>query len=109
MTQAVATGNLEHFTLAVAGSLILVLTAILWYFIRDRMQFSMKEREVLYKKLSEGSERMKSTDQKVVILEERCPDRDFLRNIDTRLVGLESKLEAMQKLLAMLVEIRNGG
>lgn len=105
---AASSGSLSSFALAVAGSLILVLAMLLWYFVRDRMQFSLKEREVLYKKLSEGSERMKATDQCVAVLQERCPDKDFLRNLDTRLVGVEAKIDHMSKLLATLVEIRNG-
>jgi hypothetical protein len=104
---AATTGSIEHFALAVAGSLVLILAAICWYFIRDRLQFSMKEREVLYKKLAEGSERMKSTDQTVAVLQERCPDKDFMRNLDVRLIGVEAKLDHMGSLLAKLVEIRN--
>lgn len=46
------------FVLAIAGTLIFALSALLWWFIRDRMKQRGKKEDLLDKRLASGSETM---------------------------------------------------
>ena len=81
----------------VALSPSLILSALLW-----------REHDTVRRKFHDVAARFRVQEKELLDLKLRCPDKDFLRNMDARLIGLEAKLDHMTRLLSTLVEIRNG-
>jgi len=87
-----------HEALTCLGlGLALIVGALLW-----------REHDLVRQKLHDVAARFRVQEKDMLDLKLRCPDKDFLRNMDARLIGLEAKLDHMTRLLSTLVEIRNG-
>ena len=87
-----------HEALTCLGlGLALIVGALLW-----------REHDLVRQKLHDVAARLYRHEQEIVDVKLRCPDKDFLKNMDARLIGLEAKLDHMTRLLSTLVEIRNG-
>jgi len=77
MAQQVANSGdvaLIYVVIAVSAGIIVVLTTLVWFFIRARMSARDRREELLEKRLSSGAEAMQRISQEVVSLQKQLND-----------------------------------